>query len=76
MASIFMLRWKFERTVQNVKPGQAVKVRVEGRLRTCFVEEVYKYFVKAYYVKQGKVIDTSITLGELVQAGYEPKGVL
>ena len=71
-----MLRWKFERTIEHVKPGQKVSVRVDGKKRTCFVDRVYKYFVSAYYVRRGKVVDTTLTLGELVQAGYEPKGVL
>lgn len=51
-------------------------MNVDGQKRKCFVTDVFNYFVKARYRAKGKIYDTSFTIGELVQAGYEPKGVL
>lgn len=61
------------RVIQNVKPGQTIKMTVDGRKRTCFVNNVYPFCVNAYYLRRGKTVDVFFSLGELVQAGYEPK---
>lgn len=53
-----------------------INMYVNHRKRACFVEEVYPHFVKAYYSIRGKVVDVTFNYGELVQAGYEPKGAL
>ena len=71
-----MLQWKFERRVKHVRPGNVIQMNVDGQKRKCFVTDVFDYFVKARYRAKGKIYDTSFTIGELVQAGYEPKGVL
>ena len=71
-----MLQWKFERRVKHVRPGNVIQMNVDGQKRKCFVIDVFDYFVKARYRSKGKIYETSFTIGELVQAGYEPKGVL
>ena len=49
---------------------------VNGVKRTCFVDAIYPFFVKAYYVSKGRTVDVIFNLGELVMAGYEPKGAV
>lgn len=64
-----------EKTIKHVKVGQVIKIYDEHRLRDCFVEAVYPFFVKAYYFNAaGKMVNITVNYGQLVQAGYESKG--
>lgn len=64
------------RAIQRIRVGQVLKMPVNGVKRTCFVDAIYPFFVKAYYVSKGRTVDVIFNLGELVMAGYEPKGAV
>ena len=65
-----------ERKIQSVQVGQMIMMPVEGRMRRCMVTDVYDFFVRARYKADGKLIDWSFSLGELVQEGYETTGTV
>lgn len=65
-----------DRTIKRLKLGQYIKMRVDGKLRKCCVTDIFDHFVRARYLSGGQIYETSFNLGELVQAGYEPKGAI
>jgi len=71
--------------IKNIHVGQKIEERrtfYEGpkntpviRLLKWVVIGVYPYFVKVRrYNEEGRMVNDTFCLGELVQMGYEPKG--
>ena len=59
-----------EKTIRKVKVGQVIQMYDEGRIRNCFVEAVYPFFLRAsYFNGSGTLITTTFNYGQLVQEG-------